>query len=721
MSLRISPLIAVLLVPAAAAAFDGVRAKGTVDAIAADGFRGRKSGLEGGRMTEEYVAARFAEWGLRPAGDGGTFFHELPMLVTEERGASLVLVEGPLGPVEFLCGDDFALLTNSGSGEIEAEVVFAGHGLADGRREWNDYGDTDVSGRIVLIHRGTPENGYDWGEAGARDSTVTEAVRRGAVGVLFSRGDRAVAGAAIHGGSYFPGVPMASVSARVVENLLRGTGSDRSRYKAELKEGPVPFETGRRLRFRADVAPVPEGRARNVAGRVPGADPDLREEIVLIGGHMDHVGVDGFGRVYNGANDNASGTSIVMELARSFAAGPPPKRTMVFITFAGEEQGLLGSIAFADEPSFDLGTAVAMVNFDMGGHGDGKVGIGADGYYEMLDSFRASLDTARADSLRIARPWGDGSDHAPFRWKGIPVFNVWSEGEHRFYHSVDDDTEWVSAEVLGSVGRMAEGWLRTLADHPAPLLVDHRAGRTLLHASDQVDFDGRMTMNGGAPRFVRGRVRWFDAADFPREPFIAALGDLRIRTGGDSLALVYSLGEVQTEARSGKRSVLLGLEEGDGGRVSKDHVHLLGDMHVSFTRWLGEQPVSEETEYLEDLAGEGVALLVPAAKADPERFPAEGKAYVRFFPGRGERIDDPESFPRKGVLFVASLEGHTDAGEIAAEIGRLGWDRVHVDLVPWLAASPEEEVWPWIEALRDGGGFKPFQMKAILGGNLNRL
>lgn len=718
---RIATVLSILLVPASAAAFDGARAKGTVNTIASDSFRGRKSGSEGGRMTEEHVAARFAEWGLEPAGDGGTFFHEHPMLVTEERGASLALVDGPLGPVEFLSGDDFALLTNSGSGDVEAEVVFVGHGLSDGRREWEDYGDADVSGKIVLIHRGTPANGYDWGRAGARDSTVTEAVRRGAAAVLFSRGDRATAGAAIHDGSYFPEVPMASISARVVENLLRGTGYDRDRYKNELEKGPVPFETKRRLRFRADVALVPDGRGRNVAGRVPGADPDLGREIILVGGHMDHVGTDGFGRVYNGANDNASGTAIVMELARSFAAGRPPERTLVFATFAGEEQGLLGSVAFADDPPFDLESVAAMVNFDMGGHGSGKVGIGADAFHGLLDSFRESLDSSRADSLRVARTWGDGSDHAPFRWKGIPVFNVWSEGDHRFYHSVDDDTEWVKEEVLGSVGRMAEGWLRTLADHPEPLLVPHRAGRTLLHASDQVDFDGRMESNGGAPPFVRGRVRWFDAADFPREPFITALGDLRIRTGGDSLALVYSLGEVRTEARRGKRSVLLGIEEEERERVPVEYVHLLGDMHVSFARWLGEQPVSEETEYLEELAGEGVALLVPAPKADMETFPAGGKAYVRFFPGRGERVADPESFPRKGVLFVASVEGATAAGRLAEEIGRLGWDRVHVDLVPWLATAPEEKLWAYLEELRDAGGFEPFQMKAILGGNLDRL
>lgn len=711
-------LALLLLLPATTTAFDGSRAKAIDNVLAADDFLGRKSGLEGGRMTEEYVAARFAEWGLEPAGDDGTFFQSFSMLVTDERSASMSLLDGPLGVVEFEYGDDFVPLTNSGSGDVTAGVVFIGHGLSDTARDYDDYGDADVSGKIVVIFRGTPDTGYDWGRGDSRDSTVTEAVRRGAAGVLFVRGDHATAGAAIHDGSYFPDVPMASIGPRIVTDILRGTGYDRKRYDDELAKGPAPLDTRRRLRLATDVRLVPNGAARNVVGRVTGAAPELRSEIVIVGGHMDHVGIDGDGRVYNGANDNASGSSVVMELARTFAAGERPARSIAFVTFAGEEQGLLGSIAFADSPPFDLSTAVAMINFDMDGHGDGKVGLGADSYPALVDSFRASMDSARAESLRVARTWGDASDHAPFRWEGIPVFNIWSEGNHRFYHSLDDDTAWVSEAVLSSVGRMAEAWIRVLAGRKGPLLVAHRAGRSLLEASDQIDFDGRM--DGGAPPFVRGRVRWFDAGDFPRPPFIDALGDLRLRTGGDSLSIVYDLGEVHTVARSGKRSVLLGLQEADDDRVSEEYVHLLGDLSVSFARWLGGLP-PDEADYFEELAGEGVALLVPAPEARADLLPAAGKSYVRCYPGRGETVAEPDSLPRKHVLFVASLERREDPVRIAAEIRRLGWDRVHLDLVPWIAAANESDVWAFLEELQGAGDFEPFQLRAILGGNLDRL
>jgi len=701
--------------------FDGERAKGIVDEIASDRYEGRKSGVEGGRMVEKYVASRFEDWGLEPAGESGGFFHPFPMLLTVERGSSLQMTGGPLGPVSFLCGDDYTMITNSGSGDVNGEVVIAGYGLSDEEREWNDYGEMDVKGKVVLIFRGKPENGYDWSEADARDSTLHEAVGRGAAAVLWNQRDRAIYGAAVHEGSYFPDVPTAYVAKRFVDHLFRGTGYDENRYRDELADGPLPFETGKRVRFQAELELVEGAEARNVVGRVAGADTALADEIIIVGGHMDHLGIDGEGRIYNGANDNASGTSVVMELARSFARGDDPARTIVFITFAGEEQGLLGSIAFAENPTFDLGGAVAMINFDMNGHGNGKVGIGGGEYYpEVWSAFRASLDSAETEGLRVGRSWSGGSDHLPFRHEGIPTFNVWSEGDHRFYHTVEDDPEWIDEEVLASVGGMAERWIRFLADWPEPLLSPHRVGRSLLYASVQVDFDG--LLHGPPPGYVLGRVRWFDAGLFPQEPFLDGIGDLHLHADdGDSLSLIYDLGEVRTAARRGKRSALVGVMTGHERRVSARDIPLLGDLNVGFARWQGDLPGEEDREYLKQISGEGVAFLTTAEPAWREGLPESCKRYVRFFPGRGEKPDDPEAYPRKNALFVLALDGPPEIGSLLREIERLRWDRVHLDLVPWVASGGEEEIAAFLEELMESGGFRPGQMAGLLGENLNRL
>ncbi len=762
--LLLGVLLAFLAAPSSAAQparppfFDGRRAMAIVTEIAGDAYAGRKSGLASGAQAEQYVAAQFAAWGLEPAGERGTYFQTLPMLATEERGGELELLDSPYGIVSFLYGDDFALVTNSGSGEVSAEVVLAGHGLCDERRGWDDYGPLDVSGKIVLILRGAPDNGYDWEQADTRDSTLAEAMRRGAAAVLYSQGPRAVHGGAVHDGSYFPQTPVAYVGHRVLEHVLMSTGYSRERYERELAERPVPFATGKRIRIRTDVAPIADAHGRNVLARIPGADPRLSREIIVIGAHLDHIGADGRGLVYNGANDNGSGAAVVMELARALAGGAArPARTIVFAAFAGEEQGLLGSEAMAQRPTFDLDRAIAMINLDMVGHGDGRVGIGGGEYYpEVRAAFRAALDPELADSLEIGRAWGgEGSDHAPFRRAGVPVGNIWSRGDHRFYHSIQDDPAWIDARVLGSVGRMAERWIRALADWPAPLLTAHRAGRALLYASHQVDFDG--ALRHPLPAFVGAQVRWFDAALFGRGAFLDALDDARTRAAeSDTLALAGALGQIEDAVWEGRCACLFGLLH-DRGRVAPERMGLLRDLSVALARWpAGAQSAAEtpggrsaagapggrsaaetpggrsaaetpgiagalDADYLRRCASQGVTWLVPADTAVVRAVPAGGKACVRIFPQRGDRMDDPDIVPRRQRLFIVSLEGALPARSVAGTLRRLGWDRVHLDLVPWVSRADEREIWAFLEELQAAGRFEHRQMRAMLGRNLGRM
>jgi hypothetical protein len=707
-----------LALPCPAASFDGARAAALVHALAGDRFAGRHSGLPSGARTEDHVASRFAALSLAPGGADGTFFHPFPLLATSERAASLTLLDGPFAPLSFLYGDDFTMVTNSGSGDVTAEVVLVGHGLSSPDREWNDYAEVDVAGKIVLVLRGTPDNGYDWGQAGSRDSTLHEAMRRGAAAVLFRSDPRAVQGAAVHEGSYFPKTPIAVAGARVLDHLLMDTGWDVKRMEKELKEKPTPLATGKRLRFRAKVSRVDGAHARNVVALLPGSDPRLADEIVLVGGHMDHVGRNGEGIVYNGANDNGSGTSVVMELARSFAeSGERPARTLAFATFAAEEQGLLGSEAFAKEPPFDLGRVVAMLNFDMVGHGNGKVGLGGGEYYpEIRDAFAATLDSARADSLVIGRTWrGATSDHAPFRDAGICVMNVWSEGDHRFYHTLQDDAQWVDEAVLGSVGRMAEAWIRTLAEWPEPLAAEHRAGRSLLWASDQIDFDGGLGPD--APPWVRASVRWFDAAEFGTPAYLDVVSGLRRRAAADSAALVRTPAAVRDSTKSGRPGTLVGLRLGGAPPARAE---LLAGLEVGLLRW-HDGAALPDSAALAGLAKSGAIFLLPPESAHAAKLPKGAKRCVRFFPGRGQQIAEPDSIPRKGSLFVLAHDGTLSAAEVAAEIEALARDRVHLDLVPWLATAAEPEMRVFLEEVQAAGSLTPAQMADLLGDNLRRL
>jgi hypothetical protein len=700
--------------------FDHEQAMDIVAEIASDRFEGRKSGLPSGIRIEEFVAERYRTLGLRPAGDDGTYFHTFSMLVTKERGASMELLDSPYGQVPLLYGDDFTLITNSGSGDVTAEVIMVGHGLADEARQWDDYGDTDVSDHIVLIFRGTPDNGYDWDRSGSRDSTLHEAMRRGAAAVLYSQGSHPISGGAVHDGSYFDGAPIAYVSHRVVDLLFLNTGYDRERYEDELNADPLPFPTGKRIRINTDVALLSEGEARNVVAEIPGTDPSLRDEIIVVGGHMDHIGTDGRGLAFNGANDNGSGAAVVLELARAFAQGRETARTLVFMNFAGEEQGLLGSEALVENPTIDLRRVVSMVNLDMVGQGDGTVGIGGGEYYpDVWRTFRASLDSTTAESLVVGRAWDGGSDQLPFRNAGIPVCNIWSEGDHRFYHTIQDDSDWVDPKVLGSVGRMTERWIRVLADWPSPLAEDHRAGRELLYGSFQIDLDG--TAVEPIPGYVRGRVRWLKADLFPQETFLDTICGLEVEESQtDSVSLVDGVGGIEDASWKGRRAHLIGLHH-DEERVSEERSSLLGDLHVALARWSGADPKETDPEYLEELTGQGVGLLVPADTMWASSLPSACKAYVRVFPNRGDSISDPDRFPRKQSLFILSLETSMPPQQVSEIIKRIGWDRVHLDLLPWLRQADEREVFAFLEELQSTGSFAPRHMHSILGGNLVAL
>ncbi len=722
-----------------APSFDGRRAMAVISEISSDAYGGRKSGVASGQRAEAYAAERFTAAGLEPVGERGTYFQTLPMLATEERGATLELLDSPYGTVSFLYGDDFALVTNSGSGDITGEVVFVGHGLCDPQREWDDYGDTDVSGKLVLIVRGKPENGFDWEQADSRDSTLHEASRRGAVAVLYSQGPRPVHGGAVHDGSYYPRLPSVYVGHRVVELLLMNTGRTRELYERELGERPVPFATGKRVRVRTDVARVPDACARNVIAQLPGSDPRLRTEIIVLGAHLDHLGTDGRGLVYNGANDNASGAAIVMELARALAQGPGlPARTLVFAAFAGEEQGLLGSQAMAEHPTIDLDRVVAMINFDMTGHGNGTVGIGGgESFPSIWRSFRAGLDSTSADSLFAGRAWGgEGSDHAPFRKAGIPTGNIWSEGDHRFYHSIQDDAAWIDTLALGSLGRMAERWIRYLADWPEPLACEHRAGRALLRGSHQVDFDG--VLPSPLPDWVHAQVHWFDADLFSRGSYLDLLGALEAAgpPGIDTLTVIDALHEIDDAVWGGQRAQLLGLRHA-GTRVPAERMSLLGDLHAALACWpVGmsaatvKPPVKAAANgsgavpddgYLRQLTAEGVTLLVPADTLAIGRVPPGARVCVRFFPQRDEQWSDPDPLPRKGSLVVVSLDRATGPRQIAEALRRIGWDRVHLDLVPCLSRADERAIWAFLEDLQAAGNFEVRQLRAMLGDNLARL
>jgi len=411
-------------------------------ALTAPEMEGRGSGTPGGERAARYIAAELARIGLRPGGDAGTFFQEFVVGETPRFGAGSRLA--PAGPAGRALAVGQAWIPHGGSatGRAAGELVFVGH---------DDYAGVDVRGRIALALGHGPE-------AAVRPSRLEQLIaarRAGAEGLLIVEDTLpALASTAAPVALLSGGVTRAGAAA-----LLGGAG----RSLDTLTRGA----TGVRVELDVDLARE-QIRAANVIGVLPGADPALAGEAVVIGAHYDHLGRDGT-EVYHGADDNASGTALVLGLARSFAAAGPP-RTLVFILFAGEELGLLGSSYHVRQPSaVPVEGMAAMLNFDMVGRLDGRrllvggVDTGA-GFRPLLEAAGqgAGLD------LDLRGGGGGASDHSRFHAAGVPVL-FFHSGQHADYHRPSDTAEKIDTAGMARIAHLGARVATQIAEGPRPV------------------------------------------------------------------------------------------------------------------------------------------------------------------------------------------------------------------------------------------------------------
>ena len=272
-------------------AFDADRAMTTIETLASDRFEGRRSGFAGGERTEQFLANELASAGILPAGWDSTYFQKVPMLVTREDAAAMTLMESPFGKISFTYGDDFALVTHSGSGAFMAPAAIIGYGIDRPDKGRDDYGDLDIRGRaVVIVRKELTGQAWDFSLDYPRHRLVPWALKRGAAAILFYNEGRTIYGAAVNERIYEPQVPMFYIGDRILELLLRDTGLTRKTYLASLKEAPNPIDVHKRLWISARVPKVSANSAHNVMGFIYGTDEELSGEIVAIGAHMDHLG-----------------------------------------------------------------------------------------------------------------------------------------------------------------------------------------------------------------------------------------------------------------------------------------------------------------------------------------------------------------------------------------------------------------------------------------------
>ena len=469
-----------------APAMDPARIGKDVSWLADDARDGRSAGSAGLAAAGAYLAAGFREAGLAPGGDDGTYLQRFDM------PASIHVAEAvlQLGDEAFERGADFDAFASSSDGDLQAEVVFAGYGISAPEQGYDDYAGLDVEGRIVLVLDDQPggEDSPLAGPHGAslllRSHKIATARSHGAAAILLAPS------APDEGGA--PGEPSRDtanpavrpsgivalwVSRACADRLAAAGGADLAEWQRSIDASIEPASENLGASARIAVRIERESaQVANVIGVVEGTDPELRREAVVIGAHYDHLGRGPFGsltpersgEVHNGADDNASGTAGLLELARAFGSAPAPRRTLVIVAFAGEEVGLLGSREYVERPVVSLDDTAAMINLDMVGRLRGG-SLSVFGHDTSPDFERLVKRAASGVPVVVSLAQGGfaPSDQTTFYARNVPVLFFFT-GTHDEYHTPDDDAPLVNREGEALV-----------------LEVVYRAARVLLDADDR--------------------------------------------------------------------------------------------------------------------------------------------------------------------------------------------------------------------------------------------
>jgi hypothetical protein len=457
--------------------------------LASDECEGRGVDTKGINLAADYIANEFKKAGLKPGGPDGSWFQPFPIRGSARLGTPNALaLNGPLGQeIELKLDEHFAPLGLSSSGKAVAPLVFVGYGITTKDAAYDDYAGMDVAGKVVIMLRKTPRPGnteapFDGDNNTTDAALVTKMENAGkheAAAVVFvndtdsaKNQDTLMPFSYSARGASPASLPAVHVRRALADELLQSSLGVRLRdleadIDRDLKPRSAPL-TGWSARLevnvnRSDIA------AKNVVGVLEETGPKAKE-IIILGAHYDHLGYGGFGSlarqrtpaIHHGADDNGSGTTALMELARRFAQVPQRDRKLVFMAFSGEERGLLGSAYYCQHPLFPLADTVTMVNMDMVGRlrpdkdsNKDKLIVYGTGTAKTFDHLIETLNETYDFKLQKI-PGGMGpSDHASFYAKGIPVFFFFT-GDHSDYHRPSDTADKINVPGMRRVTDLME-------------------------------------------------------------------------------------------------------------------------------------------------------------------------------------------------------------------------------------------------------------------------
>lgn len=435
-----------------------------VKEMASEKYEGRLTGTEEYNTCARWAASLFEEWSISSAGDQNSYFQAFPNPYTLVfRGSEAYLhipFDGAVIKKHYRYEDEFIPGSTSGSGEVTAEVVYVGYGITAPELDYDEYRSVDVKGKIVLMEREVPVSPDEdpdlfkkWRPYSFHQYKLKNAVNHGAKGMIYNYGP-----IANPNNAYDEGFIYSHVGDSVVSDIFMGTGRTHREVVDKIKKTlkPQSFATGKTFTVKNITEHHPDGTGYNVIGLLEGSDPKLKEEVMIIGAHLDHLGC--CYEVMPGANDNASGVAVVLGVAEALAKfETKPRRSVMFLLFGAEEQGVVGSEYYLEYPIIPLEKTAAFINLDGVGCGDKIRAQAAKNFPEFWEFIKSANEKYIHRTINpsywanIARP---RLDAARFMWKGVPSISFSVSGAPSYYHITKDAIDTITPEILEDLAQL---------------------------------------------------------------------------------------------------------------------------------------------------------------------------------------------------------------------------------------------------------------------------
>ena len=498
--------------------------------VASDEMEGRDTPSRGLDTVAKFLAMNLSRWGLKPAGDNGSYFQKISLRRSRLDPAK---TQAEIAGHRYTLGQDFFASLNPGT--ASGQVVYVGHGWVIKNKNIDAYRGVDIKDKIVVFYggglpKGTSLSDLSGNQGGDWDTPSEYAWKHGAKGAIIIPDSRVMSnlsarrqvtlertgqfGVAAFEQKEAPGMPMITASAAMIKALFQGEKLDGTQILNQREAG-LPgesFELSAQKRVNFTVAnSYEETTTQNVVAILEGRDPVLKNEYVAVGAHYDHVGVrTGAGitgdKIFNGADDDGSGTVAVLAMAEALSHSPiKPKRSVLFIWHTGEERGLWGSQYFTDNPTVPLASIITELNIDMIGRskraGDTSVGnrslTGPDEIYvigsKMMSTELGQLSEAvnksylnlsfnyLYDNPKDPNRFFFRSDHFNYARKGIPII-FYFDGEHEDYHKPTDSPDKIDYQKMEKVARTIYVMLLELANAKTRPKVDRPLSQEVINS-----------------------------------------------------------------------------------------------------------------------------------------------------------------------------------------------------------------------------------------------